>query len=171
MAQLKYWRVGFFAIIGLVVTASPTLAYHHPRHEVRAHREIVRRVVEHQFAEARHGFRVLQMAYEPNASQHGGWRTREARPDRPVTSALTSALTSGSQSGIASWYGASGMTAASLTLRMGSLARVTRDDGRSIVVRIADRGPFIRGRIIDLSRSAARALGIDGLAHVRVDPL
>ena len=79
----------------------------------------------------------------------------------------------GSQSGIASWYGAGGMTAASVTLPMGSMARVTRDDGRSVVVRIADRGPFVRGRIIDLSRSAAGALGIigSGVGHVRVDPL
>jgi len=167
MAQLKYWRVGFFAIIGLIVTASPTLAYHHSRHEVGAHREIVRRAVEHQFAEARHGVRVLQMSYAPDVSRPDSRRAREARFDRPATSAPAA----GSQSGIASWYGASGMTAASLTLRMGSMARVTRDDGRSIVVRIADRGPFIRGRIIDLSHAAARALGIDGLAHVRVDPL
>jgi hypothetical protein len=77
----------------------------------------------------------------------------------------------GARSGIASWYRAGGMTAASRTLRMGSMARVTRDDGSSIVVRIADRGPFVRGRIIDLSRAAARALHIGGLAHVRVDPL
>src|SRR5262249_46357972 len=153
MAQLKFWHVGFFAIIGMVVTASPALAYHHPRH-VGLHREIAQRgvihhVVERPFVEARHGLRTLQMAYEPDAFQQGSWRSREFGYDRSVTSALAA----GSQSGIASWYGAGGMTAASLTLRMGSLARVTRDDGRSVVVRIADRGPFIRGRIIDLSRS------------------
>ncbi len=89
------------------------------------------------------------------------------------------------QSGIASWYGprfhgrktASGerfdqkaMTAAHRTLRFGSFALVTRANGRSVEVRINDRGPFIRGRIIDLSRAAAVELGMmnAGLARVTV---
>jgi rare lipoprotein A len=47
------------------------------------------------------------------------------------------------------------------------LVRVTNDrTGRSVVVRINDRGPFVRGRIIDLTPAGARALGFDGLAHV-----
>ena len=52
--------------------------------------------------------------------------------------------------------------------------RVTNlDNGRSAVVKIVDRGPFIRGRIIDLSVAAANALGFRqaGLAHVRVEKL
>lgn len=90
------------------------------------------------------------------------------------------------RTGIASWYGrehagrptANGerfdpdaMTAAHPTLPMPSWVTVTRlDTGRSIVVRINDRGPFSPGRIIDLSRAAARRLGIDrdGIAKVRV---
>jgi Lytic transglycolase len=96
----------------------------------------------------------------------------EPRPNRLMQRETWASSTGrGARSGIASWYGAAGMTAASRTLPKGSMARVTRDDGRSIVVRIADRGPFVRGRIIDLSRPAARALHIGGLAHVRVDPL
>jgi len=48
--------------------------------------------------------------------------------------------------------------------------RVTnRNSGRSVVVRINDRGPFVRGRIIDLTPAAARALGFSGLATVSVD--
>jgi rare lipoprotein A len=43
---------------------------------------------------------------------------------------------------------------------------VNRDNGRSVVVRINDRGPFVHGRVIDLSPAAARALGVDGLARV-----
>lgn len=89
------------------------------------------------------------------------------------------------QAGIASWYGprfhgrrtASGevfnqnkMTAAHRTLRFGTIVVVTKANGRWVEVRINDRGPFIRGRIIDLSRAAAAELGIKnaGLAEVRV---
>jgi rare lipoprotein A len=50
------------------------------------------------------------------------------------------------------------------------MVRVTnRSSGRSVVVRINDRGPFVRGRIIDLTPAAARALGFSGLANVSVD--
>ena len=63
------------------------------------------------------------------------------------------------------------VTCAHRRLPFGTVVRVTdRDTGRSIRCPIADRGPFIRGRIIDLSLGAARALGIvgRGIAHVRV---
>lgn len=62
------------------------------------------------------------------------------------------------------------MTAAHKYLPFGSRVRVTNlRSGRSIVVRINDRGPYVGGRIIDLSRGAARALGMGGTASVRVD--
>ncbi|MGA9037752.1 MAG: septal ring lytic transglycosylase RlpA family protein, partial [Pseudolabrys sp.] len=82
------------------------------------------------------------------------------------------------QSGIASIYSggrtangekaaASGMTAAHKTLPFGTLVRVThKRSGRSVVVRINDRGPFVRGRVIDVTSAAARALGFSGLAPV-----
>ena len=88
------------------------------------------------------------------------------------------------QSGIASVYGngdgyawkktASGermnpgaMTAAHRTLPFGSRVKITnRNNGRSVVVRISDRGPFVRGRVIDVSPAAAKALGFAGLAPV-----
>lgn len=66
------------------------------------------------------------------------------------------------------------MTAAHRTLRFGTFVVVTKAaNGRSVEVRINDRGPFIRGRIIDLSRAAAAELGIKnaGLARVRVQPV
>lgn len=88
------------------------------------------------------------------------------------------------ETGIASWYGpgfhgkrtASGevfdthaLTAAHPTLQMPSLARVTNlQNGRSVVVRINDRGPFARGRIMDLSSRAADLLGIKGAGTGRV---
>jgi len=59
------------------------------------------------------------------------------------------------------------MTAAHRSLPFGTLVRVTNQHtGRSVIVRINDRGPFIRGRVIDLMPAAARAIGCDGLARV-----
>ena len=93
------------------------------------------------------------------------------------------------ETGIASWYGpnfhgqatANGeiydmeaLTAAHRTLQMPSVVRVTNlDNGRSVVVRINDRGPFARDRIIDMSRRAAEELGFQqrGTANVRVEVL
>jgi rare lipoprotein A len=88
------------------------------------------------------------------------------------------------QAGWASWYGYTGrrgadgsiytgrsMTAAHRSLAFGSRVRVTdTDTGRSIVVTITDRGPYIRGRVIDLSPAARRALGMGGLAKVCLTP-
>jgi len=90
------------------------------------------------------------------------------------------ASTAHAQSGLASIYSggrtangeiarANGLTAAHRTLPFGTLVRVTnRRSGRSVVVRINDRGPFIRGRIIDLAPAAARVIGCRGLAPVTV---
>ena len=93
------------------------------------------------------------------------------------------------ETGIASWYGAdfhdqatangeiynkNELTAAHKTLPMPSLARVTNlENGRSIVVRVNDRGPFSGARIIDVSQRAAQLLGFEriGTAKVRVQVL
>jgi rare lipoprotein A len=92
------------------------------------------------------------------------------------------------EEGLASWYGgkfhgrrtASGelfdtneFTAAHRSLPFGTLVLVTNlNNGKSAVVRINDRGPFVAGRIIDLSRAAATAIGITGkgVAPVRIQP-
>jgi rare lipoprotein A len=66
----------------------------------------------------------------------------------------------------------SGMTAAHRTLPFGTRVRVTnKRNGRSVVVRINDRGPFVRGRVIDLTTNAARAIGFAGLAPVSLQVL
>lgn len=83
--------------------------------------------------------------------------------------------------GSASWYAlksrtASGemmnpaaMTAAHKTLPIGTKVKVTNlKNSRSVVVRINDRGPFVRGRLIDLSKGAAQKLGFVGAGHARV---
>ena len=61
------------------------------------------------------------------------------------------------------------MTAAHRTLKFGSKVRVTnKSNGRSATVTITDRGPYVRGRCIDLSKAAALSLGFAGLATVKV---
>ena len=60
------------------------------------------------------------------------------------------------------------MTAAHRTLPFGTLVRVTYQ-GRSVVVRINDRGPYVRGRDIDLSQGAARRIGIPGVGPVTIE--
>jgi len=66
-------------------------------------------------------------------------------------------------------FNADAMTAAHRSLPFGTKVKVTcRRTGKSVTVRINDRGPFVRGRVIDLSREAARRLGMDGLAPVNI---
>src|SRR5271166_3151776 len=79
---------------------------------------------------------------------------------------------SATELGLASFYGAQGLTAAHRSLPMGSRVRVLNlDNGRSVIVRMVDRGPFIHGRVIDVSTAAAVTLGFRdaGLAHVRIE--
>jgi rare lipoprotein A len=59
-------------------------------------------------------------------------------------------------------------TAAHRTLPFGTMVRVTYQ-GRSVVVRINDRGPFVKGRDIDLSEGAARRIGCGGVCHVQLE--
>jgi rare lipoprotein A len=98
-------------------------------------------------------------------------------------------VTSYEATGIASWYGddydgretANGeiydvgaLTAAHPTLQLPSLVKVTNlANGRSLVLRVNDRGPFVKNRLIDLSQAAARELGFEdrGLAVVHVQYL
>lgn len=93
------------------------------------------------------------------------------------------------ESGDASWYGEkyhgrttasgdrfdmNGMTAAHRTLPFGTKVRVTnRENGQSTILRVNDRGPFVEGRIIDVSRAAAEDLNFvqAGLAPVRVETI
>lgn len=103
----------------------------------------------------------------------------------PVASYTPSRNYGGTRTEVASWYGpgfegrrtSSGevfhsneMTAASTTLPLGSHALVTNPDtGKSVVVRINDRGPFVRGRSIDLSHGAAQRIGLAGKGVGRVE--
>ncbi|MGV3551333.1 septal ring lytic transglycosylase RlpA family protein [Rhizobium sp.] len=103
-----------------------------------------------------------------------------------ATVAMGSVLVAGPASakngcGGASWYAlssktasgermnASKLTAAHKSLRFGTKLRVTNSrNGKSVVVRINDRGPFIRGRILDLSKAAANQIGMISSGHAKV---
>ncbi len=85
------------------------------------------------------------------------------------------------QHGMASWYGSgartangerfnpNGMTAAHRSLPFGTRLRVVNErNGRSVIVRVNDRGPFVGGRIIDLARGSAQAIGMTGTSRVGI---
>ncbi|PLZ89666.1 hypothetical protein CEN44_12545 [Fischerella muscicola CCMEE 5323] len=81
---------------------------------------------------------------------------------------------SGNKTATGERFNPNGMTAAHRSLPFGTRVRVTNTrNGRSVVVRINDRGPYIRGRVIDLSLGAARILGMmgSGIAPVRIEVL
>jgi rare lipoprotein A len=88
-----------------------------------------------------------------------------------VMASFAAATRAQAEFGLASYYGGHGshgeMTCAHRTRPFGSIIRVSHN-GRSIQCRVNDRGPFIRGRVIDVSVSAARALGMINAGVVRV---
>ncbi|MCB1519871.1 MAG: septal ring lytic transglycosylase RlpA family protein [Hyphomicrobiaceae bacterium] len=115
-------------------------------------------------------------AYKKSASYQR--KSRKSRGNRTASRSY-----SGSSSGIASyywqpqrvasggWFNPNAMTAAHKTLPFGTKVRVTNvRNGRSVVVRINDRGPYIRGRVIDLSKAAAGVIGMigSGVAPVNI---
>ena len=91
-----------------------------------------------------------------------------------IIAGFTSVATAAEQ-GIASYYQNphySGLIAAHKTLPFGTRVKVFNlDNGKTVILKIVDRGPFIRGRVIDVSPAAASALGFRqaGLAHVRLE--
>jgi rare lipoprotein A len=113
-----------------------------------------------------------------------GNNTAAASSDLASSVSGTQASTGWAESGVASWYGprfhgkltANGerfntneLTAAHKTLPFGTRVRVrSLVDGKEVVVRINDRGPFIKGRIIDLSKAAATAIGLIGIKQVEI---
>jgi rare lipoprotein A len=105
----------------------------------------------------------------------------------PIILALSVLPAFGLQEGLASWYGGkfqgrltssgdvfdtNGKTAAHRTLPFGAIVKVVNlENGKSTIVEINDRGPFVEGRIIDLSRAAAEEIGMvaQGVANVSLE--
>jgi rare lipoprotein A len=132
---------------------------------------------------------LFLLAILAGCATRGSLPAAPVSPPPPVTAAPPAAAREPyfTQTGMASFYGAAhdgrtradggtfdrhDFTAAHRTLAFGTVVRVTNlDNGRSIKVEINDRGPHVKGRIIDLSSAAARALGMthDGVTRVRVE--
>lgn len=126
-------------------------------------------------AKSRHHYRHHHHISRASEAQGDSWRNANA--------AMTPSMGTGrSFSGVASFYGnesgrktASGqrfnenaMTCAHRSLPFGTKLRVSHG-GRSVIVTVNDRGPFVRGRVLDLSTGAARALGISGLGQITAE--
>ena len=97
---------------------------------------------------------------------------REAAGDRVASSGIASFYTEGTQTASGEKFNTLELTAAHPTLPFGTKLRVTDvATGRAVTVRVNDRGPYVPGRIVDVSYSAADALGMvgKGVARVKLD--
>ncbi len=95
-----------------------------------------------------------------------------ARSAPQASSGLASYYAEGSRTASGEKLDPNKLTAAHPSLPFGTRLRITRvDTGRSVIVRVNDRGPFVKGRVVDVSYSAAEKLGIteQGVAKVKVD--
>jgi rare lipoprotein A len=162
------------AFAGAILASTVAAAHSSPLHAGRgshySHARIAGLNTHHP---ALHRSHVAAAIHRPRASANAEHAARSEKP-----SVATAAVEGGLMSGIASVYSggrtangevaaAGGLTAAHRSLPFGTMVKVThRGTGQSVVVRINDRGPFVRGRVIDLTPAAARAIGFSGLAPV-----
>jgi rare lipoprotein A len=99
-------------------------------------------------------------------------RRQAAQPQRHASDGLASFYKHGSRTASGERFNARELTAAHRTLPFGTRVRVTNvATGRSVTVRVNDRGPFVGGRVIDVSHAAAESLGMvgQGVAKVKLD--
>ena len=93
-----------------------------------------------------------------------------AKETQTASSGIASTYSEGSETASGEKFDANELTAAHRTLPFGTRVRVTNHkNGRSVVVTINDRGPFVNGRIIDVTPAAARQLGMSGVAPVTIE--
>ena len=161
LQRIMFWRITFVLFLTAALAACGRPAYRS-------------RVID---SEESRGLKGWEKPYEVNGERYQPMRQAEQRHVGYV------------EEGIASWYGKDfhgkytsngeiydmyAMTAAHKTLPLGVTVRVTnKANGRQTVVRVNDRGPFVKGRIIDLSFSAAKELEVvgPGTAPVRIEAL
>ena len=154
-----------------------TESYDAPRYTQRRHKRTAKRARRHQHAATRRSAR--------RTAERRSHRVRRANV-RPAVRTSRGYSGASEASGVASyywqpqrlatggWFNPDGLTAAHRTLPFGTRVRVTHaGSGRSVNVVINDRGPYIAGRIIDLSRGAAKIIGMtgQGIARVKVQVL
>jgi rare lipoprotein A len=113
-----------------------------------------------------------QAAQQRVAKRHSPLAVKEASLDQSQASGLASYYSSGSRTANGEQFNPNEFTAAHRTLPFGTKLRVTNvATGQSVTVRVNDRGPFVPGRVVDVSSSAAGALGMTGkgVAKVKLD--
>jgi rare lipoprotein A len=105
------------------------------------------------------------------AHRHASPASRRQPPEPQTTShGIASSYAEDSETASGERFDAGELTAAHRTLPFGTRVRVTNhSNGRSVVVTINDRGPFVHGRVIDVTPAAAHVLGMSGLAPVTVE--
>lgn len=153
----SFFAIAAFGIAGMAASAvpadaawtcrGPAYVCSHGSHAVKSH--------------------VSSRTYRASHSKyaHRGVRRnhRYASAGRGASSGMASYYWQGQMTASGARFNPSAMTAAHRTLPFGTRVRVTnRANGRSVVVTINDRGPFVGGRIIDLSRGAAQAISMTG---------
>jgi rare lipoprotein A len=188
-------RGGFVAFIICLILSFATMpsyagsrSHHSGAHAHKATTHVYKKkwARSHRYARGhRHTARHKARAHRRSAHRHKHRSRHYARRAHRKVAASHRAGRATDFSGIASIYGVGsgrtangersnvrGMTAAHKTLPFGTRVAVTnRKNGRSVVVRINDRGPFVRGRVIDLTPAAARAIGFSGLTPVSLSVL
>lgn len=177
----SFIAVAAFGLTGMMASAVPANAAWHchgPAYVCGAssHKAVKSRV-SYRAAHSRHAYGEKHYAYRSAKHSRYAYRTtRRHYAEAPARRhRVTRVASGGSSGGMASYYWqgqmtASGarfnpgaLTAAHRTLPFGTRVRVTnRSNGRSVVVIINDRGPFVGGRVIDLSRAAAQAISMTG---------
>ena len=177
LAALAVFAVG-------LMDARPASAAHRCENAQVCSKHAVKKAHYKKSAHRAHKERAAKTSYKyskKNYSKVQTTPTKRAAAHRAAARKAASASYGGGSTGIASYYWqgqitASGarfypiaMTAAHRTLPFGTRVLVTnQSNGRSVTVTINDRGPFIKGRIIDLSKAAAGAIGMQGAGLARV---
>ena len=110
------------------------------------------------------------VSHEAEASHKGSWLDANASIGGHGFTGVASTYgnESGRQTASGQRFNENAMTCAHRSLPFGTKLRVTHG-GRSVVVTVNDRGPFVRGRVLDLSTGAARAIGLGGLGQVTAE--
>jgi rare lipoprotein A len=110
------------------------------------------------------------VSHDMDASQKGSWLDANASIGGHGFTGVASTYgnESGRQTASGQRFNENAMTCAHRSLPFGTKLRVTHG-GRSVIVTVNDRGPFVRGRVLDLSTGAARAIGLGGLGQVTAE--
>ncbi len=106
-------------------------------------------------------------------NSNGSWKDANASIGTPTGHSFSGVAStygneSGSQTASGQRFNENAMTCAHRSLPFGTKLRITHG-GRSVIVTVNDRGPFVRGRVLDLSTGAARAVGLSGLGQVTAE--